>query len=180
MVAAHPIEMPATPLFAGLEQDDWPELLKHSTRMELLTTEPVFKQGGPADAFFVVLQGTVEVRAKTAAGPERPLAHLGQGAVIGETSLLLGGQHSASVYAAEPSTILMFPKEAFLQMIQERQSGAVRVLYNIAHTLSVRLRAADAHIAELSMSQTVQTGANGTIIGRDAERLRNLFLTEWV
>ena len=177
MVAAHQIELPPTPLFAGLEQDDWPELLKHSTRLELGAMEPVFKQGETADAFFVLLNGTVEVRARSATGIERPLAHLAPGAVLGETSLLLGGEHSASAYAAEPSTLLMFSKDDFLEMIKQRQSGAVCVLFNIAHTLSVRLRAADSHIAELSSQQTMQAGG---IVGREADRVRNIYPTEWV
>lgn len=180
MTAPPANDLPPTPLFAGLEQDDWPGLLKNTTRIDLQTRDPVYKQGETADAFFVVLNGTVEVRARTASGPERPLAQLAPGAVLGETSLLLGGGHSASVYAAEPTTVLKFPKDAFLEMITERQSGAIRVLYNMAHALSVRLRAADAHIAELSSTQTVHVGDSGQIVGHEAERLLSLRPTEWV
>jgi CRP/FNR family transcriptional regulator len=176
MTSTQPIELPPTPLFAGLEQDDWPDLLKFASRIELGPMEVVFHEGEDADAFFVVLAGTVEVRARMAGGPERPLAHLAPGAVIGETSLLLGAPHSASIYATEPCTLLKFPKDAFLELVKERQSGAVRVLYNIAHALAVRLRAADAHIAELSS----RPAAGTQVVRNEVDRLRNIFLTEWV
>src|SRR5438105_2007322 len=130
------IEIPPTPLFGGLSQDDWPDLLKHSVRLEMAANEPVFLQGEEADAFFVVLAGSVQVRTKTPSG-ETTLAHLNAGAVLGETSLLLGGKHSASLYTAEPCTLLRFKNVAFKELIEESNRGAIRVLYNIAHTLAI-------------------------------------------
>lgn len=166
-------ELAATPLFGGVEDADWPEMLSNATRLELPANEPVFLQGEDADAFFVVLSGAVEVRVKTGE-EERTLARLEQGAVLGETSLILGGNHSASVYTAEPAVLLRFPEQSFVRMINDGQHGAVRVLYNIAQALALRLRAADAHIAELS-----QATGQGTVVGHDLDRLRNIFFTEW-
>jgi CRP-like cAMP-binding protein len=168
------IEIPPTPLFGGVSQNDWAELLKTSVRLELGANEPVFLQGEDADAFFVVLTGSVQVRSKTAGG-ETPLAHLNAGAVLGETSLLLGGKHSASLHTAEPSTLLRFKNADFQKMIEQSQHGAVRVLFNIAHTLAIRLRAADAHIAEASRGSSP-----GSVVRGDLDRLRNIFFTEWV
>ncbi len=48
------------------------------------------------------------------------------------------------------------------------------MLYNIACTLALCLRAADAHIAELA-----QATANGSVVKHDLDRLRNIFFSEW-
>jgi CRP-like cAMP-binding protein len=166
-------ELAAAPLFGGVKDDDWPALLGTSTRVEMDAHQPIFLQGEPADAFYVVLSGSVEVRARSG-DREQVLATLSAGAVLGETSLLLGGTHSASVYAAEDCTLLRFPKEAFMAAVNDGVKGAVRVLYNIAHTLAVRLRAADAHISELAQAST-----QGTVVKNDLDRLRNIFFSEW-
>lgn len=141
-------EFPATPLFAGVEDDDWPDLLGSSTRRDFVAGESVFREGEDADSFFVVLAGLVEVRTRPKAGAaEQPIAHLGPGAVLGETSLFVGGQHSASIFAKEPSTLLQFRNQGFRDMIQSRHRGAIQVLFNIGNTLAVRLRSADAPLA---------------------------------
>ena len=173
MAQANVAELATTPLFGGVQAADWPALLGTAQQVQLGAHEPIFLQGEQADAFFVVLSGSVGVRVKNGS-QEQTLATLGQGAVLGETSLLLGGTHSASLYTAEPSTVLRFPKEAFLAAVNDGQKGCVRVLYNIAHTLAVRLRAADAHISELS-----QATGQGTVVKNDLDRLRNIFFTEW-
>src|SRR5947208_602614 len=59
--------------------------------------------------------------------------------------------------------------------ISDGQKGAVQVLFNIARTMAVRLRAADAHIGELSHGSS-----QGTVVSHDLDRLRNIFFTEWV
>ena len=137
-------ELPSTPLFAGVEKEDWPELLGRSVRLDLKVGDSVFRQGEEADAFFVVIAGSVEVRTKMkVTNTEKSLAHLGAGAVLGETSLFVRGPHSASVRAAEPSTLLSFQTESFMDMIRTGHRGAIQVLYNIGNTLAVRLRSAD-------------------------------------
>jgi CRP-like cAMP-binding protein len=178
LTASPTIDLPPTPLFAGLQQEDWPELLQHSSKLELGPMEPVFKQGDAADAFFVVLAGTVEIRSRGTSGPDRPLAHLSSGAVIGETSLLMGGDHSASAYAAEPLSLLRFPRDAFMTMIDQHSPGAIRVLYNMAHSLAVRLRAADTQIAELTAR--LPAAGKDQVVRNEVDRIRNIILTEWV
>lgn len=168
MEATQSSELQPTPIFAGVEEEDWPDLLAKAVRLEVAPGEAVFHEGEEADSIYVVLAGTVEVRAKAQKGAaETVLAQLGAGAVLGETSLFLEGIHSASIYAAEPSTVLRFHKEPFVEMVLQRHRGAVQVLYNIAHTLSVRLRAADEHIAAI----VVPTGP----LIENAARQRKIF-----
>lgn len=148
-------ELPATPLFAGVADEDWPDLLGHSVRLEALTGEPIFLQGEEADAFYVVISGLVEVGAQPRSGrAERVLAHLGPGAVLGETSIFLGGPHSATVRAVEPTVLLRFAVAGFMEMVETRHRGAIRVLFNVGHALAVRLRSADALITDNDEAST--------------------------
>lgn len=170
---AQAAELPATPLFGGLGPEELPELLTHATRIELGQGKPIFLKGEEADAFFVIVSGSAQVRAN-GGNENRVLAHVGAGAVLGETSLLLGGQHSASVYTAEPTILLRFANQAFMAVLEQSHHGAMRVLYNIARTLAVRLRAADDHIDEV-----VKAAAGAAVVKGDLDRLKNIFFTEW-
>jgi CRP-like cAMP-binding protein len=170
-------ELAATALFGGLTEDDWPELLSQALRVELGANEPVLLQGEEAEALFVVISGSVDVRAKNSSGADQLLAHRTAGAMLGEIGLLLGGQHSASVYAAEPSTLLRFGREALMGLLESGHHGAMRVLYNIARTLAVRLREADARITELASARPPEQTASATM--DDLDRLRTIFFTEW-
>ena len=142
MSRAHGDEIVASPLFGGVSQEDWAVLLSHATRLDLGAGQPVFLQGGAADSFYAVLSGTVEVRTKNAKGPERVAARLTGGSVLGETSLFLGGEHSASVYTSEPSTLLRFQTADFMELIEQKQTGAIRVLFNMGLALAARFRSA--------------------------------------
>ena len=57
----------------------------------------LMRESDPGDSLYIVLQGTVEVKAQG-----KPLAHLGSGELIGELSVLTGEPRSATVSAIEP------------------------------------------------------------------------------
>lgn len=163
-------EIPATPLFAGLTEADWPEVLATAIRLDLGPGEPVFLEGEPGADFFVVMAGAVQVTVHTPQG-DVPLAELGHGSVLGEISLLLGGPHSVSARTTEPSTVLRFPNAAFEHWIASRSAAAVHVLHNLAVTLAVRLRSADDHLADLSKRHPGTTG----VVRSDLDKLRKIF-----
>ncbi|MSQ23875.1 MAG: cyclic nucleotide-binding domain-containing protein [Chloroflexi bacterium] len=158
MRSLHGDELPASPLFGGVNQADWAVLLASAGRLDLAAGEPVFIQGGPADSFYAVLAGTVEVRMSSPYAKERVLAHLGVGTVLGETSLFLGGQHTVSIYTTEPCTLMRFPTGAFMDLIEQKQTGAIRVLYNMGHALALRLRTSNEQLGE-----TARIGASAMV-----------------
>lgn len=167
-------ELPETPLFAGLTEEDWPEVLSAGTRLELGAGESMFRQGEPGREFFLIVSGVVEVSVSSPEG-DLPIAELGAGAVVGEMSLLLGDDHSVSARTSTPAVLLRFSSSAFSSWLDTRSAGAFRVLRNLANTLAIRLRSADDHLVDLSKRHTFATGAVRT----DLDKLRKIFLTDW-
>ncbi len=77
---------------------------------KLITTQPgevLIEEGSEGDAFYVLLNGQVEVSSKKG---ERNvvLANLSRGAVLGEVSLLTGEPRTATVKTVEPCTLVVF------------------------------------------------------------------------
>src|SRR5438309_8388014 len=94
--------------FLGILNDsdiDW--LVTAGTRREIAAGISIINEGIPLDALFLVIQGAFSVQ--VAALGEKQIARLMAGEVMGEMSFVDSGLPSATVKAAEASTVLSIP-----------------------------------------------------------------------
>jgi len=91
--------------FATLSVAEMERILSYIKLFSFEAGETVFKQGGPADALFVVYEGLLTVRKKTWFFGSRTLAELKAGDFFGEMALLDRKRRSATVQAIEPSKL---------------------------------------------------------------------------
>jgi len=116
------------------------ELTTVAGRMQTMNVEPgsvVVRQGGPADKFFIIVEGEVEVLREDD-GEERTLNVLGPGDYFGEVAILRDSSRIATVKAKTATTLLSMDRDAlkslvagslgtteeFDQVIRERMSAA--------------------------------------------------------
>jgi SulP family sulfate permease len=97
----------------------------------------LFRQGDPADAFYVTLQGEVDIRLP---GSQRRLVSFAPGTMIGEMAALTHGSRSADAVAETPLTVLRLSAEALERLRREQPALAAKLLNNIALHLAGRLR----------------------------------------
>ena len=91
------------PLFAGIPAFRVASTLARGTTLQVGTGDPIIRQGEPADRFYVILDGTVEVSRSEAPGePARRIRSLGPDDAFGELGLLTGAARSATVTAETP------------------------------------------------------------------------------
>jgi CRP-like cAMP-binding protein/rhodanese-related sulfurtransferase len=79
----------------------------------------VFREGDPADSFYIISSGKVRIFVKSDRGFERELSILGPGDSFGEVALLTGESRSANVSALQETRLLVFPKDVFERIMQE-------------------------------------------------------------
>ena len=102
----------------------------------------LFKQGDPADGWYLVLSGRLRVVAADAAsGVETPLCEMGRGDHLGEIALLTGAMRNSTPYAIRDSLLVRFPVEAFEQIMERNP----RVLLSICRTLAKQNQAPTRH-----------------------------------
>lgn len=89
------------PLFDGLSRDKMEKIASKSIRISAYPGTNLAKQGEPGFDFFIVLDGTADVRK----GKEK-IATLSAGDVFGEMALLSGQKRNADVVATSPMTLL--------------------------------------------------------------------------
>ena len=98
----------------------------------------VFFQGDIATEFFVVAQGKVRIYV-LGHGDELDLGIVGDGQMFGEGGLLDGGPRVTSAVTLEPSTILRFPRDQWLLVMDEIPEFSQRFLLAIGASIRQRM-----------------------------------------
>ena len=79
--------------------------------------EVIARQGGPADKFFIVADGEVEIE-RSGEG-DRNVATLGPGQFFGEISILRDTPREATVKATKPTTLLAMERDTFRDLVAQ-------------------------------------------------------------
>ncbi len=124
------------PLFTQLEPRVLYPIAERASHVELRRGELLFSHGDNADAFFVVVSGTLKVFRIGADGREQVLHLFGSGEVCGEVPVFEGSDYPASASAATPCTLLRIPATPFLEACHAHPEIPIKMLA----TLSRRLR----------------------------------------
>jgi CRP-like cAMP-binding protein len=83
----------------------------------------LFKEGEPADAAYVVQEGSFDLITDGKGAPST----VGAGALIGELALITEIVRSATASAREPSTVIRIPRSLFLKMLEGYPDAARRL-----------------------------------------------------
>jgi len=118
-------------LFAGLEDSEFRELCRRGTLETFFQYEPVFFEGDPADALYVILNGTVTLIDEHAGGTS-PAGWLHAGELVGEMALFpqLSGNpnRGLTVAALQRVTAVRFSREEVGDLVEQYPSVGARIL----------------------------------------------------
>jgi uncharacterized protein YhbP (UPF0306 family) len=78
----------------------------------------IVRQGAPADKFFIIVDGEVEVMRKDD-GETRSVASLGRGQFFGEMAILRDMPRTATVQAVTPTTLFAMDRESFRSLVAQ-------------------------------------------------------------
>jgi CRP-like cAMP-binding protein len=108
-----------SPLFARLAVDERAGLLASFEPMRVESGKAIVRQGERAGGLFLIVLGAVEVVCRTDDRRAVVLATLGEGAYVGEISLLTGDVATASVVACGPVELAALPATAFYRIVSD-------------------------------------------------------------
>lgn len=125
------------PLFSSLSPSEVRLLEKKFRLVESKRSDLVYEEGKPAEAFYVIVSGRFRVFQKGRAGEgEKTLTYLYRGDYFGESSLLTGQVHSASVEARSDGLLLRLEKEDFLKTLAEIPALSIHLSRTLGHRLT--------------------------------------------
>jgi MFS family permease len=114
----------ALDLFAAASNNTLERLASALEPVELPAGATVLREGDPADALYVIVDGEVSASARGEGETEQFLRTVGPGGYVGEIGLLTAGPRTATVTALSPLTTWRLPGEDFLEALQESRASA--------------------------------------------------------
>ena len=105
------------PILAGLPPARLETAMARATVLRVPAGEVVIRQGDPADLFYVIAEGSVEVSQRDRSDVARTLRQMGPDEVFGEIGLLSGTPRTATVTALVPTTLLALGRADFLELV---------------------------------------------------------------
>jgi CRP-like cAMP-binding protein len=118
------------PLFADCSRRELEYVAQISDEMDFRAGRTLIQEGKPGREFFVIADGTVEVRRNGRKLPQR-----GDTNFFGEMALLTGKPRNATVTTTSPVRALVITDRAFKQLLQDVPSLAPKLLANLAARL---------------------------------------------
>ncbi|HEY6903220.1 MAG TPA: ATP-binding protein [Candidatus Acidoferrales bacterium] len=110
-------ELLRVPAFADLPDDQISWFIGQAEELRLTTGEMYFREGDPADAMYVILEGQLQVRGEL--GGETFVAALQPGAVTGVLPFSRMKQFPVGVRALTDGRVLRFPASKFPDLVQK-------------------------------------------------------------
>lgn len=125
-------------LFGDLEDRVLEQLAQEFVEIHVPAECPIFQEGSPVDAFYVVREGQVVVYRDAVGKPVQLLARVGPAEFFGEFALFTHGECSISARTTEPSRILKVAKETLLAFLEDQPAIALRLQMAAAkrHTIN--------------------------------------------
>jgi len=125
-------------ILGQLSDDDAEWMTAAGAPRQLAAGTTLIHEGLPVDALYIVLEGALAVTSSALGGQE--IARLGVGEIIGEISFVDARPPSATVTAAQPSTVFVLDRARLHARLEEDAGFAARFYRAVAVFLADRLR----------------------------------------
>ena len=113
-------------LFRALPSEELAQIAEIAEEVPFGKGDPVFTEGEPGDALYLVVEGTVRVHRG-----DKQLAEFKERDVFGEMAVLDSEPRSASVTVTEDAVLLKIGRDDFREILSERPEislGVIKVL----------------------------------------------------
>ena len=117
-----PAELPAVPLFAGLNEDEVAAVASMANRREVVEGEKLVEQGRFGDCFYIVASGRALIYIA-----DQYVTAVGEGSAIGEMALIERRPRNATVVAESDMVVAEFSLKDFRKLLETYPSANVRI-----------------------------------------------------
>ncbi len=124
----------AVPLFGRVSRRDLARIATLADELDLKEGKELTKEGAPGREFFVLLEGTADVRRKG-----RKVNTMSEGDFFGEIALITNAPRTATVAATSPVRVLVLRSGDFRELLRKTPSIQEKVLQAVADRLPAEL-----------------------------------------
>ena len=124
-------------LFWGMDKNFVKTAMEMSTKETFDEKESIFKEGDPANAFYVLVKGRVQI--SLGENSREVYVAYQAGEIIGWSSLIGREILSATATCLEPTIVSRFDRDRFLENLEKHPSEEAMLFKRVAMTLGNRL-----------------------------------------
>ncbi len=136
-------------VFSDLDDAELATVFSLMRELSLATGETLFREGDSGREMFVILEGKICVSVATKDGGELCLAEIGEGAFIGEMSLIEDLPRSATCKGVVPTTLLGLNAEGLRVLMDDHSAVASKILHRMLTTTTSRLTNTSALLSDM-------------------------------
>lgn len=164
--------MKAVPLFEGLSDRQLESLSRAFPRRSYGAGETIFRDGEPAEGFYILLSGRLKIYKLSMEGKEQILHIIEAGEPFAEVALFSETTFPAYAEAIRESEVMFFSRKAFQQLVRDDPS----IIMNMLAILSQRLKYFTRLVEDLSLKEVPQRLAAYLLFLADREGSRQVSL----
>lgn len=146
-------------LFAGLPPEDLEQIAEITVTKSLEKGAYLFHEGDPAQGFYLIQRGAMNIHRVTAAGKEQVIHVFRAGDSFAEIAVVSPTGYPADARALEPTQVLLIQKAGMLELLKRRPELPLRMLAS----MSVHLRHLVGQIEDLTAKDVETRLANWLI-----------------
>lgn len=118
-------------LFKGFDEASLTKFAESFEEIEFESGGTIFEEKRPADALYLIMEGTVNIYVKNNEGRDILIGRLIQQECFGQLSLLGNFEHLTKAVALENTTILKLPRQKFVELNKTNPQMSLRLVLNI-------------------------------------------------
>src|SRR5215475_2700622 len=124
-------------LLMGLPSSDIAAIASFVVSKHLDKGDYLFREGDRSEGFYVVQRGAVNVHRVSTGGKEQVINVVRHIDSFAEATLATEGGYPADASATQPTTVLLLPKNDFVDLLRRRPDLALRMLGSMSQHLRV-------------------------------------------
>jgi CRP-like cAMP-binding protein len=122
-------------VFRGLKPETVEHIITPASAVNLGAHQPLFRQGDPATAFFIVIDGWVKLYRITLSGDETVIHILTKGDSFAEAVAFTGARYPATAEAVTDARIVRIPADHIVRCIRESPDIALAMIASTSQHL---------------------------------------------
>jgi CRP/FNR family transcriptional regulator len=143
-------------LLTGLPLSGLESIAAITAPKSLAKGEYLFREGSPAEGFYIVQRGAINVHRVNAAGKEQIIHVFRDGESFAEAALATDKGYPADARALEPTQVLLVQKDGILALLRRQPELALRML----GSMSIHLRVLVGQLEDLTLKDVETRLAN--------------------
>ena len=156
-----------SPVFAGMAPEALDDILARAAPLRLPKGEAAFRQGAPAEKFFLLLHGRLRVTRVNPQGQQMVARFIAPGDMFGVAMAIQVEAYPGTATAAVDSLALAWPNGVWIDLLARHPGLAVKTM----QSLGARLQDSQQRILDLSTRQVEQRIAGAVLqLARQAGR----------